>query len=398
MLEALRVQHGDGGSRLPYDSYEVLLLLNNCTDSSPELALAFQRTHPEMRLHVVHHVYPDHGAHVGRVRRILMESACLRFADRGSGTRAILSTDADTIVAADWIGRNVDLLEGGADLVGGAIEIDSADLQTLAKDHPDTYRAYLSDRAYRQKVALLESLLDPDVHDPWPRHLDHFGASLACTQEIYERAGGLPVVTHLEDVAFIDAVRRVDGRIRHALDVRVRTSGRLQGRVQVGLSGQLRHWRDDREGGRSHLVPNTAWLKHRFTTLALLRSLHGVPGSHAEALAGVSERWRRRILSAATSDLTQGMFLAEIDCDRLIAETFPGTFPRSAPPARFGHIDRVIESLDLELSRFAPVHPTGTALPDDDAGDGSRLVPARRHAPDRRSTGNRAPLVSSEQE
>ena len=38
------------------------------------------------------------------------------------------------------------------------------------------------------------ALLDSVFHDPWPRHYQHFGASLAVTADAYRRAGGLPPV------------------------------------------------------------------------------------------------------------------------------------------------------------------------------------------------------------
>lgn len=239
-LEALRLQKDAVSRPLAYETYEILLLLNNCTDHSEQIAKSFQRRHPDLRLHVAHQTFPDEMAHVGTARSLLMQSACRRLAGNGGASGAILSTDADTTVGPHWVERSLYHPDQGADVVGGVIQLHPADLDDMAETYPETYRADHMDREYQQQVAQLESLFDPDLHDPWPRHLEHFGASLACTQEIYERAGGLPAVKHLEDVAFIDAVRRVDGRVRHAIDVSVRTSGRLHGRVEVGLSGQLR--------------------------------------------------------------------------------------------------------------------------------------------------------------
>jgi hypothetical protein len=95
---------------------------------------------------------------------------------------------------------------------------------------------------YRSLVAELESRLDPAVHDPWPRHFQHFGASLAVTAEAYQRAGRLPVKPWFEDVAFYDALLRVDARFRHSPAVQVTTSGRRSGRTGFGFAVQLIQW------------------------------------------------------------------------------------------------------------------------------------------------------------
>ena len=65
------------------------------------------------------------------------------------------------------------------------------------------------DVGYRLLRSQLESLLDPDPADPWPRHYQMFGASLALTAEIYERVGGLPVLPSLEDVALYRTLKGV---------------------------------------------------------------------------------------------------------------------------------------------------------------------------------------------
>ncbi len=59
---------------------------------------------------------------------------------------------------------------------------------------------------------------------------------------IEKKRGGLPVVRFLEDEALWQALRRHDLPLRHSPRVRVSTSARQQGRVEVGLSWQLREW------------------------------------------------------------------------------------------------------------------------------------------------------------
>ena len=58
-------------------------------------------------------------------------------------------------------------------------------------------------------------ILDPDPNDPPLRHTEASGASLAVTVAAFERVGGIPPVPSGEDRAFVDALQRIDARIRH---------------------------------------------------------------------------------------------------------------------------------------------------------------------------------------
>ncbi len=328
-LDALRLQEN-----IAADEYEVLLLLNNCTDASEAVARAYQARWPEFQLHLHECALEPERAHVGTARRMLMDAACARMEDSASGV-AILSTDADTLVAPDWVAANLAELAGGAEVVGGAIHLLPADFEAL---EPGIRAAYERDRRYQELVAELESLLDPDPSDPWPRHLQHFGASLACTCEVYRRAGGLPAVKPLEDVAFVHELRRVGARLRHSPAVRIMTSARLDGRAEIGLSGQLRHWQDDVKLGRVHEVDSAAWLEHRFRLLGLLRRAYAVGQLEGE---WCPQQYRVRVEEAFVQDTGVEGFLARIDCNRLIDAAFQGV--------RRGEIQQVIADLELAL-------------------------------------------------
>ena len=318
-LDALAAQVDELGAPLPSECFEILLLLNNCTDNSAGVARSWQAQHPRAPLHIIEKTLPPKAAHVGTARRLLMDTAWRRLEQSFERPAGILSTDADTIVAPDWITQILCALARGADAVGGSIRLKDGDLKSLPAG---ARRAYLRDRRYQRLVAELEYWLDPQPCDPWPRHLEHFGASLACTPEIYSRAGGMPPVKPLEDVAFVDALRRVGARLRHEPSVVVHTSGRLDGRAEVGLSGQLRIWQQMSDAQLEHRVFSAAWLAHRFRTLRLLREL--CAQRKLPSLVNYPQTWRERLKKVHRQHLPAARFLGELDCDRLIEETFRG--------------------------------------------------------------------------
>jgi hypothetical protein len=82
--------------------------------------------------------------------------------------------------------------------------------------------------------------LDPDPADPWPRHTEAAGASIAVNVAAFARAGGIPAVASGEDRAFVQALARTDGRIRHDPTIRVMVSGRIDGRAPGGMADTIR--------------------------------------------------------------------------------------------------------------------------------------------------------------
>ena len=330
------------GKPLDHRCYEVVLLLNNCTDRSEEIAQAYRQRYPSFHLHIVLQQLEPEQAHVGTARRLLMDTAYERL-DRQQHTHcAILSTDGDTVVAPDWVARNLAALKAGADVVGGVIHLFPEELEQLAEDQPEIVQAFRRDRKFQHRVAQLEALLDPDPADPWPRHLQHFGASLACTPAIYALAGGLPPVKPLEDVAFVDALRRVGARIRHCPDTHIFTSARLDGRAEVGLSGQLRHWQQDGELNRQHDVDSAAWLTHRFRTMEQLRRLN--ESDDLPELSAFPEFWHERLISLHAERLPTPRFLEQLDCNLLVEQMFG---PLDQP--RWTDIETCLAELDVAI-------------------------------------------------
>jgi glycosyltransferase involved in cell wall biosynthesis len=234
-LAALATQTDANGRPLDPELYEIIMLVNNATDRSAEVARAVGSGHPRLALHVVEIDLPEDEAHVGRARRLLMDAAALRLPADG----VIATTDADTVVAPDWVAMTLAEFAAGVDAVTGRILVDPAGFE----EQPVAARLFhLRDVTYRALVTELEARLDPDPFDPWPRHFQHFGPSIAVTVDAYRRAGGMPPLPALEDVAFYERLRRSGARIRHSPAVRVVTSARPQGRTGFGFAVQLRLW------------------------------------------------------------------------------------------------------------------------------------------------------------
>lgn len=257
---------------LPLDPkyYEIIVLANNCEDDSVTIAAQFAQNHPHLMFHIVEKTLPAQDAHIGWVRKLLMDEAYSRLMSLGCDRGVIASTDGDTCIAPNWIAATSQEIANGADAVGGRIVTNRRDRAALA---PYTRACHLREVGYRFLVAELEAHLDPDPCDRLPRHFQHYGASLAVTAEMYGRAGGMPLVTTSEDVALYRALMRIDARIRHSPFVRVITSARQVGRAQQGLADQLSQWTAMGAEKQPFLVESATAITTRLYARRELRSL-----------------------------------------------------------------------------------------------------------------------------
>jgi hypothetical protein len=269
-LESLASQTDSTGRKIDHRRYEILLLINNTSDRSPMIARHIARRYPSLALHIAEVNLPEPLAHVGQARRILMDAACERLQSLKRSRGVIATTDADTIVTPTWIAATIDAVKHGADAVGGRILVSPDGLNAM---DPSARLYHLRDVGYRYLISRAEAAIDPPPGDPWPRHFQHFGASIAVTAETYCNVGGLPVRPALEDVALYRRLVQIDATIRHSPDVRVYTSARQEGRTGFGFAVQLHRWAEMQRDGQPFLVRPATEILDEFRTRQQVRTL-----------------------------------------------------------------------------------------------------------------------------
>jgi hypothetical protein len=268
LVAALATQITLDGTPLLREKYEIIFLLNNCTDRTAQIVAELQKALVEVKLYCAEITLAPDEAHVGRARQILFDVAAERFRDLDRSTGLILTTDADTVPAPDWIAQTEIEIARGVDGVGGRITLPAGELAKL----PDGVRRYfLLDIGYRRALEELRTLYAPDRHDPFPRHHQHFGGSLAVTAAAYDRAGGMPLARSSEDVALYRALLASGGKFRHSYRVKTVTSARLDGRAFGGLADALNWWKQQCQIHGEVRVESAFAAEHRLARLGLLR-------------------------------------------------------------------------------------------------------------------------------
>ena len=192
-LEAL--QRAAAHPRLLGENVQIVVVLDDCTDDSARIARAAGVRSIEVACR-----------NVGRARATGAE-ALLR-----EDARWLAFTDADSVVAADWL---VDQLSLDAEVVCGSVAVAwPPGSEALRR----TYERSYCDRNGHQHV---------------------HGANLGLTGNAYRQAGGFPPLACREDVALVQALVRVGARIAWSARPRVQTSARLHGKLSGGFADYL---------------------------------------------------------------------------------------------------------------------------------------------------------------
>lgn len=203
--------------------------LGACLDA---LALAARRCPVPVDVVVVADRCRDRTAQIARAAGVhVLVSECGQVgAARAAGVRAALagpptlsrdahwiaSTDADSLVPADWLRWHARTAAAGVDLLLGTVR-----LAGPAGAH----------RAWRERYAAGE----------WATgHVHVHGANLGVRASVYLAAGGFPALPAHEDRALAERVRAVPGaRVLASSRFPVTTSDRLLGRAPEGVAADL---------------------------------------------------------------------------------------------------------------------------------------------------------------
>lgn len=184
----------------------IVVALDACTDRSAQIAEAYPVT--ALRLEA---------RNVGAARA----AAATRLLE--ADARWLACTDADTVVAEDWLQRQLQLHhEAGAEAVCGTVSVIDwtphlARLQQLLQRFHAAYT-------------------DADGH----AHIH--GANLGVCARAYLRAGGFQPLCCSEDVALVRALEAAGARIAWSAAPRVVTSARIASKARGGFGDTLSAW------------------------------------------------------------------------------------------------------------------------------------------------------------
>lgn len=196
----LAILHAAVHPGLDGETVHVVVVLDSCTDRSEAIAKG-------LGVHVMHVGLRN----VGAVRAVGARHAI------GRGARWLANTDADTVVAGDWLWQQLQL---GTDAVCGTVAVEDWTPHGAA--------------APRLRAHFAQTYNDADGH----RHIH--GANFGVSASAYRRAGGFPPLACSEDVALLQALLAIGASIAWTAAPRVVTSARLDARAADGFGDTLK--------------------------------------------------------------------------------------------------------------------------------------------------------------
>ncbi len=190
-------------AQLRSEQVVVVVALDACTDDSENVAAAFPVT--LLRL---------------QARNVGMARAAAALSLLAAGADWLACTDADTVVAEDWLYQQLKLRdEAGADAVCGTISV--------VDWTPHLARLHLLLQRFHA------SYTDVDGH----RHIH--GANFGVSAQAYLRAGGFQALGCSEDVELVQALEASGATIAWSSVPRVVTSARVDSKARGGFGDTL---------------------------------------------------------------------------------------------------------------------------------------------------------------
>ncbi|MHB8233845.1 MAG: glucosyl-3-phosphoglycerate synthase [Solirubrobacteraceae bacterium] len=359
-LRALAAQRG-----VAHSEYELIVVLDGCRDQTAQRVRDVVLATPSLRLHTLQ---IRDSAGVGRARRRGMDLACERLLRVGNPGGLIASTDADSVVASDWLRAQLELARAGAQAIGGLVELRSDDGSAPAEQA-------LFDRDRRAESRLRSARADEASDRSAVEHHHFSGASLSLTAQTYRSCGGLPVRAALEDEALERELRARGVAIHRSLSVRVRTSARTDGRAPRGLAQDFAraNWRARRSFAAAQF-PLERLLREKSSTIALV-----LPSREVAATIGPIAAQAGRLRDAGLLDellvvdscsrdgsarVAEQHGLTVVQEDRLCAELGPARGKGDAMWRALGVLDsEIIAFADTDTEQFGEHFITGLLGP-----------------------------------
>jgi glucosyl-3-phosphoglycerate synthase len=358
-LLALAHQH-----RVAPDTYEVIVVLDGCRDRTADAVREVVARESALRVRTVE-LASSQG--VGRARRHGMDLACQRLLALGRGDGLIASTDADSVVADDWLACQLALARRGARAIGGHIELHPEEASKLA------VRALLERE--RRGSERMQAVLLATSQETVAEHHQFSGASLALTADTYRRCGGLPIRAALEDEALEHELQTRGVPIHRSRSVRVRTSARTDGRAPRGLARDLA--RSDWHARRSYSAaefPLRRLLEEKRSSIALVlpaREVAATIGPIAERAAHLLDTGlldEALVVDAGSRDgsarIAEAAGLTVVQEDELASELGPARGKGDAMWRAFAALDsEIVAFADTDTENFGEHFVTGLLGP-----------------------------------
>jgi glycosyltransferase involved in cell wall biosynthesis len=134
----------------------------------------------------------------------------------GAGRTWLANTDADSQVPENWLVRQLEFAEAGADAVLGSVEPDPAGMD------PEILRRWRERHPFEEN------------------HPHVYGANFGVRASAYLAAGGFPTLASHEDRTLVQRLRNRAFTVTATDSIRVRTSGRVHARAPHGFGAYLR--------------------------------------------------------------------------------------------------------------------------------------------------------------
>ncbi|MBS1844106.1 MAG: glucosyl-3-phosphoglycerate synthase [Actinobacteria bacterium] len=272
------------------DEFEVIVVLDACEDATTARV-------SELRGHIwplsseghgrvgregpAIHTVEGPGQGAGPARATGMDIGCARLESLGRHGGLLASTDADSVVAPDWIARQLEAIAAGAEAIGGEVVLDPAEAAAL----PPAVLAH-------REAQLAARTREAAARGP-AEHAHFSGASLGVTPDAYRRAGGMAWMAALEDQELEDRLVAAGIQVHRLRPVSVVTAARTEGRAERGLARdlELARWLTERRYSGADFSAE-GLLEVKATTVAAIlptRECAGTIGTILDALAPMSE-------------------------------------------------------------------------------------------------------------